>query len=363
MRLRSKWLAFALVAPCISLARADPWIGTTAPPAAPPLHVDYLAPGNCPTEADFEDRVRARTPLAHFSNEDEAFSVHILVEPLGFTYRGHLSLVGRSGRVSERDVEDTSCSEVVDALALVTALAVDPNLTLLSVDASAPAVPVPLPSDAAAPEDTSPPRVPTNSLLSPPAPRVWVPREPEKTPASSARTWRVGLGGTFVTMAGIAPDALAGGGAFGEIESQARRWLAPTVRLTVFAAENGAFEARTASFLLVAGRVDACPVRLGLRDLSLRPCLAADLGTVRAEGIDAVSGGTGVAGSEIWFDLAAVVRARWSPFGGRFFVEAEGGVFVPFNQSSFVYTHVPAPIDTPWSVGVEGSLTLGVRVW
>src|SRR5580692_5237813 len=142
-------LALEILAPVV---RADPSAPATASPPPPPLLVDYSAPGNCPTEADFEARVRSRTALARFADENNAQAVHVVVTPTGVTYAGHLSIVGRSGRVSERDVEDALCSDVVDALALVTALAVDPNATL---SPSAPAAPastaVPAPPEAPAP--------------------------------------------------------------------------------------------------------------------------------------------------------------------------------------------------------------------
>jgi hypothetical protein len=162
-------------------------------------------------------------------------------------------------------------------------------------------------------------------------------------------------------MAGIALDTLAGGGGFGELESKSSRGFAPSSRFTLFAAENGAFETRTASFLLVAGRLDFCPLRIGSAELSLRPCVAADIGYVSAEGINAAPG-RGLPGSEVWADAAALLRARWTPGRGRFFVEAEGGVFVPLNRSSFVYSNPTVTIDTPWDVAPTGAIAMGVSL-
>jgi hypothetical protein len=161
-------------------------------------------------------------------------------------------------------------------------------------------------------------------------------------------------------MAGIAPDTLVGGGAFGAVESRSGAWLAPSLRLTVLAAENGAFAVRHASFLLLAARVDLCPLRFGRPDLSLRPCVGADLGAVQAKGIDAVVGGTGKLGTESWGDLQALLRLRAAPGRGHVFVEGEGGVFVPWNRSNFVYDPPLNVVDTPWYVGVMGMVTLGV---
>jgi hypothetical protein len=362
-------LALALLAP---LAHSGPPGPASSGPLPPPLHVDYSAPGNCPTEAEFEARVRSRTALARFAGEDEkdAQAVQVVVMPTGTTYAGHLSIVGRSGHVSKRDVEDALCVEVVDALALVTALAVDPNASL-SPSGPAPVASAPVANAKPPAEGAAPEPVAVIPLVAPPPvaetarrPAPSRPREADRSPSSPAPRWSVNLGASLVTTAGIAPDALAGGGGLGEIESGSRGWLAPSARLTLFVAANGVFESTTTSkadFLLLAGRVDFCPLRVGSRGLSLRPCVAVDIGAVRAEAVV-----DGVAGVEGWFDAAALVRARWAPGGGRFFVELEGGIFVPVNHSSFVLKDAQGtttPVDTPWWAGPLGSLTTGVSLW
>ncbi len=343
-------------------ARADP----STPARAPALRLEYAAPGNCPTEADFEAGVLARTAFARFANEGDAQAVRVVVRPTGVTYAGHLSIVGRSGRVSERDVEDTLCSDVVDALALVTALAVDPNATLTlparAGQASSPPLLAP-PLDASSPESPAPPTAPASPSPTPaPAESRVAPRGP--TPASAPR-WAGGAGASFTTIAGIAPDALAGGGVFGEIESRSRGILAPSVRLLVFAAENGVFRARTASFVLVAARPDVCPVRLGSRDLSIRACVGADVGALYAEGIQVTHRQLAVVG---WFDAALLLRARWAPGRGSFFVEAGGGILVPVTRPSFRYEESTGAfarpdVDDPWDVGAFGSIDAGLRFW
>src|SRR5580692_7138294 len=247
-------LAFIFVAP---LARAQP-SSSLSVPSSPPLHVEYVAPGNCPTEADFEAGVRARTAFARFADEPNAQAVHVIVRPTGAKYAGHLSIVSRSGRVSERDVQDALCSDVVDALALVTALAVDPNATLLlpapsSPPPTGPAVP-PLDAPPLDSPPIAPPPPPPPETIPPPAARRASPPRSEPGSPSSAPRWGAGAGATFMTIAGIAPDPLVGGGVYGEIESRSPGWIAPSVRLTVFATENGVLDRRSVVFDLVAAR-------------------------------------------------------------------------------------------------------------
>ena len=187
----------------------------TSPP--PPLLVEYTAPGNCPTQSDFEARVRARTELARFADEPNAQTLQVVVRPTGVSYAGHLSIVGRSGHISERDVEDMLCSNVVDALALVTAIAIDPAAMLAPPEAPN-STPAPTPSVATAvPEETpNPPAVPKVPLLAEPHPGALVghvdPADAAESRPPPPSRWVAGLGGSFVATSGIAPDAMAGGG-------------------------------------------------------------------------------------------------------------------------------------------------------
>jgi hypothetical protein len=344
----------ALVAPLfVSIALADS--------PSPPLQLEYEVTGACPRDAFFEGRVRARTPLARFSDDRNARPVHVVVKAAQAGFSGHLAIVGDSGHIRERDVAGPDCADVVDALALVTALVVDPHAVLSPIMPSVPApdeaaAPLPLPEPATAPPPV--PAWPPLPVLTPPSATP----ELAEPPPSQGPRWRLDVGGVFVTIAGLAPDALAGGGAYGELASTSTEGLAPSARLTIYAAENGVYGSRTASFLLVAARADVCPWHIGSNELSLRPCAAVDLGTVQAEGIRAVPGGRGVQGGEAWFDLAALLRARWAPHDGRFFLEAEAGAFVPVTRASFVYTNDPTAVDTPAWVGALGSLTAGLRL-
>ena len=64
------WMGLVFLAP---LARAEPSQAPSVPPKLPPpLHVEYAAPGNCPTEADFEAGVQGRTSFARFGDEPDA---------------------------------------------------------------------------------------------------------------------------------------------------------------------------------------------------------------------------------------------------------------------------------------------------
>jgi hypothetical protein len=358
--------ALALLGGLAAVLAPDARAQALAAAKPPALQVEYSAPGNCPTEADFEGRVRSRTALARFADDKDAQAVRVVVRPMGVTYAGHLTIVGRTGHPSERDVEDTLCTDVVDALALVTALAVDPNATLRPTTASPASAPAAAtPPGPPGPEAPAQATVATIPLLAPtpapPSPTPAAPASAREKPGPEASPplwppsrWDLELGASFLASSGLAPDALLGGGAFVGLEANSRSWVAPSARVTLFAETNGADGSSQPSFLFVGGRIDVCPVRLGSSTLSLRPCLAADVGAVRAE-----AQVNGTAGVTAWSDAAALVRARWAPGGGPWFVEVDGGAFVPSYRPEFiVLPNTNTPVYTSTG-GPTGSATVG----
>jgi hypothetical protein len=133
---RLAWLALA----CCSIAvRAY---------AEAPRGLAYRAPTGCPTEADFLTQVAARG--GRFRAEDER-TFDVSVELRGGNFSGSL----RVGESEPREVSGASCAEVADALAVVTALALQPSAAVPAEPAASPAPVVSPPAPPAPPE---PPR-------------------------------------------------------------------------------------------------------------------------------------------------------------------------------------------------------------
>jgi hypothetical protein len=345
---RCRWAApLGFVLSIGRVAGADP-APTNLPARPTSLRVAYMVPGNCPPQADFEARVRDRTELARFVEDPEARNVRVVVRPTGFTYAGHLVIEDRSG-TSERDVEDRECADVVDALALITALAVDPTALLAPRTATPSASPPPAPALALAPAP---------ALALAPAPALAF--APALAP--SPPRWSLSSGLSFLALLGIAPDALIGGGAFVDLEDGASGWFAPSFRLSGLATTNGAFDSPEASFSLAWGRADACPARLGSSSASLRACVGLDVGALFAEGRQAAIANPREV-IDFWFSGAALLRGRWAPRGGWFFVEGEAGVMVPTTRHRFVFTIPMLLVHEASTVEGDFSLLAGVRFW
>jgi hypothetical protein len=343
---------------------------SAAPRAKVVVHIEYEAPGNCPSAHEFEAAVTGRTEQVELATDADgatAVAVKIRVRATGSTYAGHLFMVGREGTMSRRDVEDTLCAEVVDALALVTALAVDPNASLSAAHASPPVATNAAP--APAPPAPTPPAVPAM----PEAPRPLVP-DAHPAPARPAEdeprtptvplTWHLDAGLEGDVLGGIAADAMLGAGAFVELASTGRRVFAPSARFALLGASNGAFEARTAAFTLLDARVDGCPLRFGRTAFSLRPCAAVDVGDLLASGLAIASQ---FSKSEPWVALSLHARLRWDAAPSRAklapFVELDGGVQFPLTRPTFAYENPDVTVAHPAAAAPTASLGAGLRFW
>ena len=319
-------------------AQAQVAVGAAPKPAAVALSLEYVTPGDCPSAGDFEARVKARTLQAEFAEGKAAtVAVHVTVRSTGSSFAGHLFMVGHAGTMSTRDVEDTLCADVVDALALVTALAIDPNAML----SPSPGARAPTPAPTVPPPVMPPPVAPPpTASVAPPAP---LPAPPEVRRPAVRLLWHLDVGIDGKVLGDVAPDAMLGGGAYVELESDGDTVVAPSARLSLFAATDDVFVSSKARFTLLAARADGCPVRLGAERLSIRPCAGVDVGDLFARGI-AIPSPESAAKS--WVAMGPLVRARWSPLGRRFFLDLDGAALFPLTRFNYVFQYQTIPTTT-----------------
>jgi len=287
-----------------------------------PIDLDYRAYEGCPSVVEFTEQVTGRaekTVLASERWRGRKFIVTVSPRRSGAT--GRLVIDSRGDRAS-REVEGTSCREVVAALALFTALAIDPNAQMDAPAASE--------SSAAA----APPPVPP----APPAPALPVRDATVSERSRSARgsPVRVLAGLTALDLSPLGrsstfPPGALGGALFGEITTPSDSALTFGGRLSVLWVEARPESAR---FRLIAARLDLCPlVDAWGTSWSGELCAAAELGGVRA-----TAQGAGVEPTpavRFWGAADALGRVRWSPGGGVVFLELEGGATMPLTRYDF----------------------------
>ncbi len=106
--------------------------------APEPLAVAYEAPDGCPTSSAFFREVSARTTRARAAQPNERARVmHVVVTKRGEEHSGRLWIEDASTASTARSVSGKTCAEVVGALALIGALAVDPRASTAPIAAAA----------------------------------------------------------------------------------------------------------------------------------------------------------------------------------------------------------------------------------
>ena len=87
--------------------------------------LQYAAPSGCPTQAEFEQAVAARGgQFDAKASSDNTFEVSISQQSDGF--HASLTIQSSASTSNPREVQAANCPEVVDALAVVTAIALSP---------------------------------------------------------------------------------------------------------------------------------------------------------------------------------------------------------------------------------------------
>ena len=106
------------------------------------VHLSYQAGAGCRDAAAFVAEVAARTPKARWVERSEGmrvFEIALRVEPSPPTIAarratGDLTIHDPKGGVFHRELRGASCDEVLSAMALVTALAIDPHASIERYD-------------------------------------------------------------------------------------------------------------------------------------------------------------------------------------------------------------------------------------
>jgi hypothetical protein len=276
------------------------------------VELRYAAPPECPTRDAAVGLIRERTPAVRFeAGAPRVFAVSVTAGEQGYT--GALVV----DATADKQLTAQRCDDLVTALALVIALAIDPEA-------------------AAGPRDEPPPPPPPPSPPSPP-----------QVPPPRARRLDGALAG--VLGAGVTPDPLVAG----SLAARAT-WPALAAELAVVAGRDSTREAdATASFTRVVVRPAVCwlPLR---RRIELGGCGHVELGVVRATG-DEIINGRGL--TRLWAAAGAHGTLRWPGSQSRSFAQLQLGMAVPITRDRYRFMPGIVIHETP---PVTGWLGLGV---
>jgi hypothetical protein len=328
--LRRSVRATAFVAVVATLALPSLAWAEAAPSPVPPIRVRYEAVNGCPASGQFVGKLGARRPgltVASADQEAPALVVRITSVAPGSSFHGELVLRYLDGTEASRSVDGESCESVLDALALMSAMALD-------AEKGSPAQP----AIASPPVSSSPPLAVDGA--SPAAAAFDL--EPRMHLAAG-----VGLAAAFEA----APVVVPASSGFVEVSRPDEAGWSPTLRLAYEHAATGAVAVPGGGLQLVRnlGVIEGCPVRPAVGPFRLLPCL-------RVEGGNVAVSPSGLAvthdASRPWFAAGVTGTVRYVPFW-RVFVDVTGGLALPFVRDRFYFEQSGTVFRAP---AVGGSL-------
>jgi hypothetical protein len=329
---RSKRCVLASVA----AAAVSVWAATAEAQTNVRLEYPDPPPGACPPANVFRMQLLARSHRLRVVGSGE--SAPRLV--VGLTARvgvrgatGQISIKYPDGTEANRSVDGETCESVVEALTLMSAMALDPTMV--------PAV--------AKPPTPEPPSSPLETL----APVVQGALD-----VQPGTHFAAGIGGGLVWA--IIPAAVPDVEVFGEILRARPGVWSPSVRAAFDYVTTGDqyFTYGGMATARVSVTADGCPLRWTLGPVRFIPCLHVEGGGLAAQGADVFPVKTSL---RPWL-AAGVLGAVRFVFGDRFFVELSGGAEVPFIRDRYFLEPGPVTVfQGPYVTPLFGGL-LGVTI-
>lgn len=280
---------------------------TVPPPPPIPLRVVFEAPSDCSSVDAFYAGVRARTERVRLASPGESateLQVHLSQSSTGA--HGELRMLGEHGETDTRKVDGGSCDEIVEALSLTAALALDP---------AARVTPVPVPPEEPPPKPPEPPPPP--------------PPQPAKEPSSLG----LELGAKVMVSEVVSSFTDVGGELSARVRFRGENSVEPSMGVALVRLQNDFFGVpKRASIRYTAVAVTACPARWSVRGVvTLEPCALL------------LAGWLGAAGKGNTYNVS-VLRSLYSaggsltlgvPFGAVAF-ELSGAFTLPLVSRRFV---------------------------
>jgi hypothetical protein len=300
------------------LLLTSPAVSTADPELA------YQAPDDCPSVADFRRQLAMRR---RDEGRIEAAALRVRIVAKGGGFAGSIE-ISAADPVS-REIEGVECDEVVSALAVIAALALDQAAAEM-VDGS----------DDVARAGAGSPR------LAPPL----------ETPTGA---WISNLGAGLAAVSGPSPGVLVAAVLAAEVEHAGAEPLAPSFVVESLAAEQGLIgpDGEDARFRWLALRFGVCPLRVGQPlGVWFRPCAAADLGVVRAEGRNLPRT---YVHTVPWLAIGALPRAGWA--SSNWYVTATAGALGIITQDDFVVRRPDRRVHRVPALEFTGQLAAGLR--
>ncbi len=312
---RSTWTALVW-----SALAASPAFGATTPPDDR-VQLEFRGAGPCAAPERYLAGVEQRTARVSWQQDAETRVRIEIPEVAAPPYAGRL-VIRRPGHPTlERQLEADSCTELLEALSLVTALTLEPPVAQERTQGEAP--------DAAA-----------------------------SSAAGATWTWRdAAIGAAGSLLVGGAPGLMPGLALHAQLSWQTRRsgWrYTPTLELGGAYHARSGFEARhgRATFSVFSARAALCPLAWGTSQSMLGACLFAESGRVQAAGRATRQASSA---THPWHVLGGSVLLQWDPTANwRVFSRANLGA--PLYRTTYRFEPELFHEIPPWTA----AFTLGL---
>jgi hypothetical protein len=279
------------------------------------VQLDYQAPATCPSAGVFERELWSRlSPEGARATADRSLRVRVFQDVMGF--RGTVQVAESSDGASQRELGSANCAELVRALALVTAVVLNPS----AIVEPGPTAPAESPASSVAASSAAPSPIETKTTAAP-------------APERSQRSYRGGrwvfVGGTAASLETLVPShpLLLPRIAVGA-EYLSTLWGAG-IRLSGTRADSGQIKKAVGNVDLVwtVGRLEVCLVSRPVPWLTVSPCGLVDAGELRG-----TSSSTSAA--RRWVAPGGLGRAE-ARLVGPLWVAAELGATRPLVRTEF----------------------------
>ena len=397
-----------LCAPCVCSLWLAVWAGPVRaqPGATAPsgpadrisAHLQLEAPARCATSASLMERVALRSRRIELGATPQgAAKVRISIAPAKQQVTAQLSLVWPDGTSARRTLSAARCDQVVDALALLLVLALDPSARSAEharaassaehdADASTPPTlhepsgdgaaavaatsslrppPAQRPATSTDQRQPSQPSAGQTSALSTLRSRAEEPRastQPTTKPRRASgglRFERISLGALASLITGVVPGPLPGVGAALAVAWSSTTPWSPALSLGVIHAfRSGLHEAGgVAAFQLNEAVLEVCPLALHSSPFRARSCLTGALGSLSASGSHTYSPSSE---KNLWASLGGSVLGAVD-VSELFVFELRAGLGAPLSRPRFAFA--PQVFYRVAAVTFEVQFAIAAHFW
>jgi hypothetical protein len=316
------------------------------------VSVDFDAPTGCSDRDTFSSGLRSRSSRIRVSDEGASgWSVSVKLSQKEHGVHGELRLTDAQGGAELRVVEGSDCAEVVEALSLTAALAIE-RIEALDAPAQSsnektnPAAPTPTPNDART-MDTSRPAAPAKSVVNDP---VHVPAEP-RTATDDASDFHFLL--SVLLTQRVRPTKSFGfsGALFRDVPLRGE-WLSEFGLGVIYVPDDDVQPASELKVSYLGAAAFVCPLTLKGRTITTSTCGTFDVGrlVVADRHVD-----TSIPSRRSTVTAGALGRLRWNvSHPGA--IELDLGLLVPLvdrrYDAHFPAVQVGRSGPVAWQVGI-----------